>query len=29
VFRGILFVGVGAGFFLLNLWMLQKRRTHE
>jgi uncharacterized membrane protein len=29
VFRGILFVGVGAGFFLLNLWMLQKRKTHE
>jgi hypothetical protein len=29
VFRGVLFVLVGLGFFLMNYWMLQKRKTHD
>jgi len=29
VLRGILFIGVGIGFFATNYWMLKKRRTHE
>jgi uncharacterized membrane protein len=29
VFRGTLFVAMGAGFFYANYWMLQKRKTHE
>lgn len=29
VFRGFLFVLVGAGFFFGNFWLLQKRKTHE
>ena len=29
VIRGLLFVGVGVGFFMTNYWMLKKRRAHE
>jgi uncharacterized membrane protein len=29
VFRGIVFVLLGIGFFYTNYWMLQKRKTHE
>jgi len=29
VIRGLLFVLVGAGFFIANYWMLKKRNTHE
>jgi len=29
VFRGILFVSVGAGFFASNYWMLKKRKNEE
>lgn len=29
VLRGIMFVTVGAGFFVTNYWMLKKRRKHE
>lgn len=29
VIRGLLFVGVGIGFFMTNYWMLKKRRKHE
>ncbi len=29
VLRGILFIGVGIGFFATNYWMLQKRHTNE
>lgn len=29
VIRGIMFVSVGAGFFIANYWMLKKRRTNE
>lgn len=29
ILRGILFIGVGIGFFATNYWMLKKRRTHE
>ena len=29
VWRGILFVAVGVGFFMTNYWMLQKRKNNE
>ncbi|PRX56357.1 DUF2157 domain-containing protein [Flagellimonas meridianipacifica] len=29
VARGILFVSVGAGFFITNYWMLKKRKNHD
>ncbi|MBL7901020.1 MAG: DUF2157 domain-containing protein [Bacteroidia bacterium] len=29
VIRGVLFVSVGAGFFALNYWILNKRKTNE
>lgn len=29
VFRGLLFVSVGVGFFATNYWMIKKRKTHE
>lgn len=29
VVRGLLFVGVGVGFFMTNYWLLKKRRAHE
>jgi hypothetical protein len=29
VFKGILFVSVGVGFFAANSWMLKKRKTNE
>ena len=29
VVRGILFVLVGLGFFIMNYWTLQKRKAHE
>jgi uncharacterized membrane protein len=29
VIRGLLFVGVGIGFFMTNYWMIKKRREHE
>ncbi|HEY1113239.1 MAG TPA: DUF2157 domain-containing protein [Chitinophagaceae bacterium] len=29
VVRGVLFVLVGVGFFAMNYWILQKRKTHE
>jgi uncharacterized membrane protein len=29
LFKGILFVVVGCGFFIANWWMLKKRREHE
>ena len=29
VIRGLLFISVGAGFFLVNYWMLQKRKKNE
>lgn len=29
IIRGILFIGVGIGFFATNYWMLKKRKTNE
>ncbi len=29
VMRGLLFISVGLGFFMVNYWMLQKRKKHE
>lgn len=29
VLRGLLFIGVGVGFFAVNYWMLKKRKTYE
>jgi uncharacterized membrane protein len=29
VLRGLLFIAVGAGFFVANYWMLKKKKSHE
>ena len=29
ILRGLLFVGLGAGFFLTNYYLLKKRKAHE